>query len=235
METEAVDGFPKKAKNNHISSAVPRWIILMLILWCSSMVYAFWYFLLMDTRLFYGPEQVRLVEFEKSTLSKQLQGYLFSNGYLDPSRPQSYQGYIFHFFNGQCSCDKANQAHVQKLIKKYTRLGFMFLLVPQVQAQTGLSKEQLLEPWQQAIKAQPQRVVMLAQNDLSQLPIPASPSAAVLNGQGKLSYFGPYALGGVCKADENGLIETVLNSMVAGMEPDHPFVGGFGCFCQWKP
>jgi hypothetical protein len=206
----------------------------VVVVWFFTVIYAFWYFLMMDSRLFYASEKDQLVEFEKSALNNELQGYLSANGYFSQTQLEQNQGYIFHFYNAQCSCDKANQAHVKKLIKKYSQLGFVFLIVPKVQAEGGSSIGESEQPWNELLNEYPDNLHMLKQGELQPLPIPASPSTAVLNGKGELVYFGPYALGGVCKADDSGLIETVLNNMLAGIKPSHSFVGGFGCFCHWQ-
>ena len=231
MKSQVMEGFDAPESKR---TKKPTWLLVLVTVWFASMVYAFWYFLLMDARLFYEKPQDQLVEFEKSALSEQLEQYLLLNGYLKQKQAGVYKGFVFHFFNGQCSCEKANRQHVKTLIKKYTKLGYLFLLVPQKQTQGGLTSAELKKPWQSMLAKYEHSVVMLNQHDLKALPIPASPSAAVLDEQGQLAYFGPYALGGVCKADENGLIESVLNSMMAGFKPDHKFIGGFGCFCRWQ-
>ena len=207
-------------------------MLLVVVAWVAAMVYSFWYFLLMDSRLFYANEQDRLVEFEKASLSNQLRAYVFEQ--QEGPLGKEHQGFIFHFWNPACSCDKANMAHVKKLMRLYGQQGFVFYIVPHLSDNLVANGSAHKAVWLELLNEYPEHIKWVDKHSIKTLPIPASPSAAVLNGQGKLSYFGPYALGGVCKADENGLIETVLNSMVAGLKPDHPFVGGFGCFCQWN-
>jgi hypothetical protein len=60
--------------------------------------------------------------------------------------------------------------------------------------------------------------------------IEATPAALVFDANGRLVYFGPYSDSARC-GESGGLVERVLDRMLAGQAPrPQPFYGG-GCFC----
>lgn len=194
-------------------------------LWLVGTFYAFWYFLVSDYRDFYSVKEKQLAVFEKTIFSNTVEAYARD---LASTHGKPAQGYVFHFWNPNCSCDKFNKAHVERLVNDYGKSGFQFVVIPKPGSTVSAQR------WKASLGQNGQYVHIVDMHFSAAAAVPASPAAAVLNSEGKLVFFGPYSLGGICKANENGLIEQVLQGLTEHREPINTYVSGFGCFCKWS-
>lgn len=199
--------------------------------WLIGTVFAFWVFLASDYRNFYPSTANQLAIFEKTNFSNKLEAYIQTTIQAKEKQKEAglnVQGYVFHFWNPGCQCDRFNRPHVEKLISTFGPKGFHFYIVP-TKGET-LSAQR----WQSSLKEMGRYMTITDESLAHEQVIPAGPAAAVLDNKGKLAYFGPYSLGGVCKADDNGLIENALNKISVNSRPLQMYSSGFGCFCSWK-
>lgn len=199
------------------------------VFWLVGTVFAFWLFMASDYRNFASISPQQLAVFEKTNFSNTLEAYAKRHGQGDSV---DIKGYVFHFWNPDCQCDRFNRPHVEKLISLYAPLGIRFFIVPKA-GETRSAKR-----WASSLGQSHESVMVLdsslARDHWVKEWVQTGPAAAVLDHQGKLAYFGPYSLGGICKADENSLIENALSKVVIQSKPLQTYASGFGCFCNWQ-
>lgn len=87
------------------------------------------------------------------------------------------------------------------------------------------------EPHRQEIQAhyQPLGVYFVAPELTDELPV-STPAVALLDPQGQLRYIGPYSDSLLCSIGD-GLVEPLLDQLLAGGIPDMLHTTGVGCFC----
>jgi hypothetical protein len=172
-------------------------------------------------RLFFEDEEQMQVFFDSGDFASALAAYLPNLRFLDKE-----QIVIFHFWNPNCRCDIYNMQHVKALRREY---GDKLHLLVVSAASNHIEYQQ---QWQDL---QTDYQVEFIQYNALNLPVvlPATPSVAVVQASGELSYFGPYAVGGLCLPGENSIVEGVLDSILAGNPLRYPFSTGFGCYCPW--
>lgn len=61
--------------------------------------------------------------------------------------------------------------------------------------------------------------------------IPSTPSVAILDGEGKVVYFGPYGEGLEC-TQTNGFVLTVFNNLLLGFSAELVVEQAQGCYCN---
>jgi len=112
---------------------------------------------------------------------------------------------LIHFRDQDCRCRLINDEHFNRIVEKYSPQGINIITV---------NKH------------------TLPQNSPLQY-IPSSPAAAIVDTQGKLAYFGPYSLNALCN-QEDGFVETTLNTLLAEQAVENIHTMGEGCFCPWR-
>ncbi|AFU99186.1 DUF6436 domain-containing protein [Simiduia agarivorans] len=87
------------------------------------------------------------------------------------------------------------------------------------------------DPHRQEIQAhyQPLGVHFAAPALAPDLPV-STPAVALLDTQGQLRYIGPYSDSLLCSIGD-GLVEPLLDQLLAGAAPDMLHTTGVGCFC----
>jgi len=65
------------------------------------------------------------------------------------------------------------------------------------------------------------------------ISIPATPSVAVWDEQGKLAYFGPYSSGAVCGRGTD-FVTRVISELKQKNNPEWINMVGVGCYCPWQ-
>ncbi len=198
---------------------------LLVIVWLIAMCYAFWWFLVRDIRSFYPPGQEQFVHFENAQLGHYLNTYLHSNQIITESSSQ--KSVLIHFWDPSCLCSRFNTQHVQQLIETFGPQGVRFIVILN---DTIPSPEEFV---QQASTLFPGATLIRASQLALPSQVPASPATAILDQHGQLSYFGPYTLGALCLPSGDGLVETVLKSLLAGRQAVPGSIAGSGCFCAW--
>jgi len=112
---------------------------------------------------------------------------------------------LIHFRDNNCRCSRINDKHFNRIVETYSPRGINIITI---------NKHDL------------------AHNSPLQ-NIPSSPAAAIIDTHGKLAYFGPYSLNALCN-QENGFVETTLNTLLAQQSVSNIHTMGEGCFCPWR-
>ncbi len=177
---------------------------LIVLLWASAMLAAFWWFEERYLRTFEG-ERAELFSGDSLQLPTTLQG-------PGPVR-------FVHFWDPGCPCNVGNQQHLQELLENFTGQPVEFFEVRKP-GSTGRLPQQLA-----ALKP-------LAGLTGSEL-LPASPAVAIWDRNGELAYIGPYSEGAVCSSD-NSFVEPILEALLAGRPVRATHSLAVACFCDWE-
>jgi len=120
--------------------------------------------------------------------------------------------------------------HVQDLIKEYQSKGVEFVIVPRLDSKLNINTVVAdIRKKFGNVRIEPSWYKKLTQY------MPAVPSAAVFNKEGKAMYTGPYSASLFCTPNPDGFVEKVLNKMLAKKAKSEfitPIVSG--CFCPNK-
>lgn len=127
---------------------------------------------------------------------------------------------LVHFWDPECRvCNRETSAHLSYLIGMYRRANIDFYSVRRPGTRGEL-------PDFLRGKLQPLDAIAGMER------IPASPSVAIWDADGRLAYAGPYSLGMVCTS-ANSFVEPIIDDLVAGREV-RPFgMLAVGCYCRW--
>lgn len=193
--------------------------------WLAAMAYAFWWFLVRDLRPFYQQPQEQYALFESAEMASHLSSFLQQEGDLERSGGQVV---VVHFWDPDCLCSRFNNSHVRSLIDDFGNRGVKFLIV------LSSTSEQRERVWQKGRELFPSATLISSRTLALTTSIPASPSTAIIDSQGRLAYFGPYSLGGLCLSSDDGFVETILSTLLAGGQSELNTISGFGCFCAWR-
>lgn len=218
------------------------WIAVPLVVfWLGSTVYAFWWFQMQDLRPFDASAETQAAVFQGGQLASKLNTLLpalsaAETGQTLPGQTISGQTMMVHFWNPGCSCNKFNNGHVRDIIAQYQANGIRFITV--VKSQAGADNSQRLARAQEIFNV-PALLDTSLQLDLASAPS-ATPAAAVVNAQGQLAYFGPYSDSAFCGSRSSSntgasFVETALDQILEGRNPEKINTLAFGCFCEWKP
>lgn len=127
---------------------------------------------------------------------------------------------LVHFWDPACKvCNRETGAHLSYLISMYRRFNIDFYSV----RRPGTSGEL---PSFLKDKLQPLDGIEGMER------IPASPSVAIWDAQGRLAYAGPYSLGMVCTS-ANSFVEPIIDKLIAGEQVEPFGMLAVGCYCRW--
>jgi len=189
--------------------------------WLIATVIAFWWFQVKDLRPF---DLQMSSQIEDQSLALQLKQLV-----KDQDRNSPEHGYIINFWRPGCSCSRFNISHVKSLNAQYRKQGISVItLVP---ASADYSNEHLTQMAEEKF-ATPAIIV----NDRlfsGASRIPAIPSAAILNRNGQLHYFGPYNDGAFCGIGGTRFVEKVADLLIEDENPNIINTLSYGCYCSW--
>jgi hypothetical protein len=175
-------------------------------LWLAGTAYAFWSFELKHERSF---ESGRTVLFDSATRERSAEAWFRSA--IGPRGGVT----VVHVYEPNCPCNRFTHPHLARIIANYQQRGVRFVAAARGGA-GGAPPDGL------------QQVVVPSGSDLAW--IEATPAALVFDANGRLVYFGPYSDSARC-GDSGGLVERVLERMLAGQAPRPQAFYGGGCFC----
>lgn len=118
---------------------------------------------------------------------------------------------VVQFVDDDCYCSRVNQEHRQRIRQAYPGEVAFY----EVHADRPLPAD--LAPLMQKKPA-----------------ISRVPAALVLDQQGKLEYFGPYAFGTGCFTGDGTFVERAIDRVISKRSRPQINVLGNGCFCDWK-
>jgi hypothetical protein len=169
----------------------------------------FWWFELRSLRLF-ETDATRV--FDAGTRAEAAQAW-----YRATNPPGAIPGpaaTVVYFFKPGCSCNRFTEAHLARIRARYPQAQVRFVAATREEA-----------------AATPLGLARLPIPDRPDLDwLAAAPAALVFDRDGKLVYFGPYSNAAWCGA-KGGLVEQILDRLLAGRPTVlQPFYGR-GCFC----
>lgn len=113
---------------------------------------------------------------------------------------------FLHFVDEACPCSRFSLPHIEEIERKYTSVKHVRVYGDQNKVSNDLSKAY---DW-----------------------VVASPSIAIINEQGQLSYYGPYSNAAICGEGES-LVDAVMASLAEDSEFQWMNLLAYGCFCDW--
>jgi Domain of unknown function (DUF6436) len=191
-------------------TTTPLWPWIIVVAWLASAALGFWFFQLRDTRSF---ESDSLTLFDAKARAASAEAWFRSHLQTDAAHVAAT---VVHIYRAGCGCNRFTEPHLAKIVARYRQAGVRFVVASREQATAydGLP--------QYSIADRP---------DLDWLA--TAPAALIYNSAGKLVYFGPYSDAAWC-GTSGGLVERILDRLLAGQTPRlQPFYGS-GCFCPTR-
>jgi hypothetical protein len=204
------------------NKTLPNWLTISLFsLWIAATLFGLLWFQQANLKSFIGAE-----DDDRFYQAVAIENLL--TPYLDqfPDVLENQQT-LLHFWKPDCLCNRLSQRHFSQLLTDFSAEELRIIIIAH-----PMSSHEEIDNLQQLNGKR--LTIIRAKNDL--LPLPSSPSLALINNDNKLGYFGPYGFGAFCTSNEDGF----LSSLVERMASDEPLttftnVIGEGCFCNWQP
>lgn len=196
------------------------WVILAV--WLTSTVYAFWSFELKHQRSF---ESSRSAWFDSGARARSAESWFAASVASQAATGAAPIATVVHVYSSGCDCNRFTHPHLARIVDRYRARGVNF-----VAAERGAHPAPVdTGPTGELGPVGLRQVALRARDDLAW--IEATPAALVFDARGKLVYFGPYSDSARC-GDSGGLVERVLDRVLRGESIAlQPFFGG-GCFCD---
>jgi len=204
------------------------WSWMVFGVWLVGTAFAFWVLELQQQRSF---ETQRTARFDAGARARSSELWFRENfaARLDDA-PRA--ATVIHVYTADCPCNRFTHPHLARIIQRYQARGVGFMAAKLTSGQHSAAPRQLLETGTSSASNGPDNLprIVLPQSNDAMGWIEATPAALVFDSTGRLVYFGPYSDSGRC-GDSGGLVEKVLDRLLAGQRSDpQPFYGG-GCFC----
>lgn len=203
------------------NKTLPNWLTISLFsLWISATLFGLWWFQQANLKSFIGAEDDNRF-YQAAAIENLLTPYL--DQFPDALENQQT---LLHFWKPDCLCNRLSQRHFSQLLTDFTTEELRIIIIAH-----PMSSHEEINSLQQLNGKR--LTIIRAKNDL--LPLPSSPSLALINNDNKLGYFGPYGFGAFCTSNEDGFLSSLVNRM-ASNEPLTTFTNviGEGCFCSWQ-
>jgi Domain of unknown function (DUF6436) len=181
---------------------------LLLVLWLGSAALGFWLFELRHVRTF-ETDTARIFETEarRGSAEAWYRAHLQVAGELPAAT-------VVHFFAPGCDCNRFTEPHLTRIKARYQPQQVRFVAVTRTPSSAALGMPTLTLP---------------ASGELDWLD--SAPAALVFDRDGRLVYFGPYSSAAWCGTG-GGLVEGILDRLLAGRRPELARFYGRGCFCS---
>lgn len=199
---------------------LPSWLIISLFsFWIAATLLGLWWFQQSKLKNFIDADDDTRF-YQASAIEDLLLPYLDQFPTTDTT-----QQTLLHFWRPDCLCNRISQRHFSRLLTNFNADELRIIIV----AHPMSSDEEIARL--QALNGD-RLTIIRAHNDL--LPLPSSPSLALMNSDNKLGYFGPYGFGAFCTSNDDGFLTSIVNQMASG-KPLTTFTNviGEGCFCSW--
>lgn len=123
---------------------------------------------------------------------------------------------LVHIGDPGCHCDRMQRPRLDAMVARLSDRGLRLVrldIVANAVVEGGDSLAQALHEW---------------------LPPAAVPAALVIDGAGRVAYFGPYSSGSACYAGDLGIVERAIESALGGSDQGPRLnLLGQGCYCPW--
>jgi len=191
------------------------WIIVGL--WLASAALGFWFSQLRDQRPF---ESDAVTVFDAGARAASAEDWYRSNFPAGTAASPHVAATVVHIYAAGCACNRFTDPHLARIVARYRQEGVRFAVA---------SREQLTAHVD-SVGRLPQYTIP-ERRDLEWLD--SVPAALVYDARGRLVYFGPYSSAAWC-GTSGGLVERVLDRLLAGQTPRlQPFYVS-GCFCPTR-
>lgn len=192
-----------------------RWLVVGV--WLASAAIGFWFFQLRDQHPF---ENEAAAVFDASGRAASAEAWYRSTSLAGAAGTSHVAATVVHVYRTGCACNRFTEPHLEKIIARYRQEGVRFVVASREQSTAH----------EASIGGLPQ-ITIPVQRDLDWLD--STPAALVYDAAGKLVYFGPYSSAAWC-GTSGGLVERILDRLLAGQAPRlQPFYGS-GCFCPTR-
>jgi hypothetical protein len=196
--------------------------------WLAITAYGLWHFTLEEQRPL---ETVSAADFDADARRAAATAW-FKKHLANSGTANGASATVVHILRPDCPCNRFTDPHLRQIVARYSALGVHFILAtrqpPPTQPQITISPGDLPS---RSRAHETQSILVTDPNELSW--VTASPAALVFDATGALVYFGPYSDAARC-GTSGGLVERVLDKVLAGHSPQlQRFIGG-GCFCGWS-
>lgn len=190
------------------------WPWAVMGLWLASTALGFWFFQLRDQRPFESEAR-----FDASARAASAEQFYRSSGIAAAGAPHAVAT-VVHVYKAGCACNRFTAPHLAKIMARYRQEGVRFVAATREQSTADMRDFPGLSEF-----AIPNRA------DLEWLD--STPAALIYDSAGTLVYFGPYSSAAWCGAS-GGLVERILDRLLAGQAPRlQPFYSN-GCFCPGR-
>lgn len=181
-----------------------QWLsVILLVGWLGATAAGYWWYQARHLGPYQGsPEQLGRIDPER--VKQRFEQALAERAVA--GRPT-----LVHFSQSSCRCDRSSREHLKDLQRQFADLQLVQVARP----------DEVPEPLARA------EVIRAA--ELWAL-VPAVPSAAVIDGEGQLRYFGPYSSGPTCGSGIN-FVDQTLQQLHNGAPELWVNDMAFGCFC----
>jgi hypothetical protein len=202
------------------NKGMPQWLVISVFsVWISATLLGLWWFQQTNLKSFISEEDDTLF-YQPQAVEALLTPYL-------DQFPAALKGQqtLLHFWRPDCLCNRISQRHFSRLLTHFNADELRIIIIAhpmsslkEIDDLQHLNGERL--------------TIIRAKDDL--LPLPSSPSLALINDDNKLGYFGPYGFGAFCTSNDDGFLSNIVHQM-ARDEPLNTFTNviGKGCFCSW--
>lgn len=202
------------------NKTLPNGLLIGLFsLWIAATLIGLWWFQQANLKSFIGAaDDTRF--YQPQVIETLLTPYLEQ---LPPALKN--QQTLLHFWRPDCLCNRVSQRHFNRLLIDFSTEELRIVIIAH-----PMSSAEEIENLQRLNGAR--LSIIRAKDDL--LPLPSSPSLALMNNDNKLGYFGPYGFGAFCTSNDDGFLTSIVNQM-ASDRPLNIFTNviGKGCFCSW--
>ncbi|MFT4907672.1 MAG: hypothetical protein ACI978_001755 [Oleispira sp.] len=202
------------------NKTLPNGLIIGLFsLWIAATLLGLWWFQQANLKNFISAEDDTRF-YQPQAIEALLEPYL---NQLPPTLKN--QQTLLHFWRPDCLCNKVSQRHFSRLLSSFNNEELRIVIIAH-----PMSRDEEINDLQQLNGAR--LAVIRAEDDL--LPLPSSPSLALIDTDNKLGYFGPYGFGAFCTSNDDGFLTSIVNRMATD-QPLNTFTNviGKGCFCSW--
>ena len=149
-----------------------------------------------------------------------LQAAFHQTNFFDRAKYNQNKVRVVYFWQAYCPCDATVLPHYRDMIKKYSDQAVDFFFVDLSKNNTSHSLPL-------------DRNRQLGSDIAGELRglVPYTPSVAIWDKEGTLSYYGPHNLGFVCNA-QTSFVKKVIDSLFDGSISRNINTLGEGCFCR---
>lgn len=204
------------------SSTANAFAWLLVLLWLCATGYGLWYFQMKDLRPF---ETVSAVVNNADFNQSQFDDTLIRASIVRNNDRADIRATVINFWNPACACNRFNEQHIQRIIANYQTQGIRFVTVTDKKHFNDAAIKQA------RLKFDTELMSSHVFNDTA-LP-PLSPSAAILNHEGKLVYLGPFSSGVFCGTGKTQFVEEAITKILEGETVSLPQQNkAFGCYCE---